>query len=70
MIRRQGGPLQGLKLIRITATLSEMSDFCLLQSFSSNVTFIMLIMFMRMALTTLLVNELLISNMEWLPMHV
>jgi hypothetical protein len=30
----------------------------------------MLIMIMRMALTTLLVNELLISNIDWLPLHV
>jgi hypothetical protein len=30
--------LQGLNFIRITVTLSDMSDSCLLQSFSSNST--------------------------------
>jgi hypothetical protein len=44
--------------------LSEMSDTCLLQSFSSNVTFIMLMMIMGMTLTTLLVNELIISKVD------
>jgi hypothetical protein len=63
-------PFQGCKLVAIFTTLSEMSDTCLLQSFSSNVTFIMLIMIMRMALTTLLVNGLIILNIEWLPLHV
>jgi hypothetical protein len=44
-----------------------MSDSCLLRSFSSSVTFIMLIMIMRMTLTTMLFNGLIISNIEWLP---
>jgi hypothetical protein len=57
-------PLQGYKLIQIIMTLSDISDSCLLQSFNSNVTFIMLIMIMRMAFTTLLVNELIISNID------
>jgi hypothetical protein len=41
------------KLVRISMTLSEMSDTCLLQSFSSNSIFIMLILILRMMLTTL-----------------
>jgi hypothetical protein len=39
--------LQCLKLARVTVTPSDMSDSCLLQSFSSNSTFIMLYCTMR-----------------------
>jgi hypothetical protein len=48
-----GGDLLRFKLIRIAATPSEMSDTCLLLSFRSYSTFIMLILFMRMTLATL-----------------
>jgi hypothetical protein len=40
--------LQGLKLVRITVTLSDMSDSCLLLSSRSNSTFIMLYMYREM----------------------
>jgi hypothetical protein len=40
--------LQGLKLVRITVTLSDMSDSCLLLSSHSNSTFIMLYMYREM----------------------
>jgi hypothetical protein len=50
--------------------LSEMSDSCLLLSFHGNVTFIILMMIMRMMLTTLLVNELIISNFDRVFLHV
>jgi hypothetical protein len=63
-------PLQGYKLIVISVTLSDMSDSCLLQSFLSNITFIMLMNFMRMTLTTLLLNGLIISDIGWIPLHV
>jgi hypothetical protein len=42
--------LEGFKLTRVSMTLSNMSDTCLLQSFSSNITFIMLIMLLKMIL--------------------
>jgi hypothetical protein len=53
-----GCSLARCKLIQITATLSEMNDSCLL-SFHSNSTSIMLILLIRMMLTTLFINELL-----------
>jgi hypothetical protein len=40
--------LQGLKLVRITVTLSDMSDSCLLLLSRSNSTFIMLYMYREM----------------------
>jgi hypothetical protein len=50
-------------LAQVTATLSEMSDVGLLLSFYSNPTSIMLILLMRMILTTLLVNKCLTYQM-------
>jgi hypothetical protein len=49
-------------LARVAAALLEMSDAFLLRSFRSNETFIMLHFLMRMILTTLLIKELLKSN--------
>jgi hypothetical protein len=40
--------LQGFKLTRVSTTLSDISDTCPLQSFSSNVTFITLIILLKM----------------------
>jgi hypothetical protein len=40
--------LQGFKLTRVSVTLSDMSDTCPLQSFNSNVTFILIIIWLKM----------------------
>jgi hypothetical protein len=42
-----GGYLARFKLTRVSATLLDRSDTCPLQSFSSNVTFIMLIILLK-----------------------
>jgi hypothetical protein len=57
-------PLQGCKLVRISATLSKMGDGLIIVFKHSNSTFIMLMLIMRMTLTTFLVNELIISNID------
>jgi hypothetical protein len=42
----------------VSATLSNMSDSCLLQSFSSNSTFIMLYLYLEMDVNYLVVDEM------------
>jgi hypothetical protein len=42
--------LQGFKMTQVSTTLSDMSGTCPLQSFSSNVTFIMLIILLKIIL--------------------
>jgi hypothetical protein len=51
-------------MIRVSATLSVMSEGLIDVSKCSNSTFIMLRLLMRMMLTTLLVNELLITKVD------
>jgi hypothetical protein len=48
-----GDYLARAKLVQIIVALMEMSDSCLLLSFHSNSTFIMLLLLMGMILTTL-----------------
>jgi hypothetical protein len=50
--------LARFKLARVTTTLSDMSDFCLLQSLSTNSTFIMLYLYHEMDVDYLVVDEL------------
>jgi hypothetical protein len=50
--------LQGLKLARITVKPSDMGDTCLLQSFNSNFTFIMLYLCHKMDVDYLVVEEM------------
>jgi hypothetical protein len=50
--------LQTLKLAPVTVTLSDMSDSCLLQSFSSNSTFIMLYLYHETEADYLVVDEM------------
>jgi hypothetical protein len=47
------------KLTRVAATLSDMSDSCLLLSFRSNSTFIMLYLYHEMNVEYLVVDEML-----------
>jgi hypothetical protein len=49
---------QGLKLARVTVKPSDMGDTCLLQSFNSNSTFIMLYMILEMDVGYLEVEEM------------
>jgi hypothetical protein len=49
---------QGLKLAQVTAKPSDMGDTCLLQSFNSNSTFIMLYMILEMDVSYLEVEEM------------
>jgi hypothetical protein len=51
-----GGYLAGLKLARVSATLLDMNDTCMLQSFSSNSTFIMLCLYHEMDVDYLVVH--------------
>jgi hypothetical protein len=50
--------LQGFKLTQVSATLSNMSDTCLLPSFSSNSIFIMLYLYHEMDVNYLVVDEM------------
>jgi hypothetical protein len=50
--------LARLKVTQVSSTLSDMSDYCLLQSFSSNSTCIMLYLFHEMDVDYLVVDEL------------
>jgi hypothetical protein len=56
--------LQSFKLAPIPATLSDLSDSCLLQSFSSNSTFIMLYMYHEMDVDYMVVDEVLNINVD------
>jgi hypothetical protein len=51
-------------LARVAATLSDMSDSCLLQLFSSNSTFIMLCLYHEMDVDHLVVDEVLNINLD------
>jgi hypothetical protein len=51
-------------MIRVSMTLSIMIEGLVIVSKCSNSTFIMLCLLMRMTLTTLLVNELLLRNVD------
>jgi hypothetical protein len=51
-------PLQGLKLSRVTVKPSNMGATCLLQSFNSNSTRIMLYLYHEMEVDYLVVNEM------------
>jgi hypothetical protein len=51
-------------MIRVSTTLSVMSEGLIAVSKRSNGTFIMSCLLMRMTWTTLLVNELLISKLD------
>jgi hypothetical protein len=62
--------LESLKLAPSSTTLSDMSDTCLLQSFSSNSTFIMLYLYHEMVVDYLVVNEMVNINIDWLHLHV
>jgi hypothetical protein len=62
--------LARFKLTRVTATLSDMSDTCLLQSFSSNSTFLMLYLYHEMDVDSLVVDEVLHINIVLLQLHV
>jgi hypothetical protein len=53
-----GGYLARFKLTRVCTTLSDMSDTCPLQSFSSSSTFIMLYLYHEMDVYNLIVGEL------------
>jgi hypothetical protein len=53
-----GGYLVRFKLTRVSATLSDMIDACLLQSFSSNSTFLILYLYHEMDVDYLIVDEL------------
>jgi hypothetical protein len=50
--------LARFKLARVSVTLSNMSDTCPLQSFSSNSTFIMLYLIHEMDINYLVVDEM------------
>jgi hypothetical protein len=56
--------------IRVSATLSVMTEDLITVSKRSNSTFIMLCLLMRMTLTTFVVNEFLIPNNDLLLLHV
>jgi hypothetical protein len=59
-----GGYLARFKLARIFITPSDMSDSCLLQSFSSNSTFIMLYRYHEMDVDYLVANEMVNINVD------
>jgi hypothetical protein len=50
--------LSGLKLDRVSATLSDKNDTCPLQSFSSNSTFIMLYLYHEIDVDYMVVDEM------------
>jgi hypothetical protein len=58
------GYLARFKLTRVSVTLSDMSDTCLLQSFSSNSTFIILYLIHEMDVDYLVVDEMVNINID------
>jgi hypothetical protein len=62
--------LARFKLTWVAMTLSNMSDSCLLLSFRSNSTFIMLYMYHEMDVDYLVVDMVLNINVNWSQLHV
>jgi hypothetical protein len=64
-----GGYLARFKLAQVSTTLLNMSDSCLLQSFSSNSTFIMLYLYHEMDVDYLVADEMIHINIDWLHLQ-